>query len=344
MSLAMSRPFKHPTTGVYYLRKRVPHDLVPVVGRREEKISLNTKNPVEAKRLHLAALADLEARWANLRAGPVTLSEREAHEIAFELYDRWIEMHRDEPSAQTRWRTDLFEKLWFPPTAADIAHPLDEPDWNGVKRAEMEALAFEGADLLLQRRGIRVDDVGRMKLARAVAAVLQQASLVLSRQARGEIGETFSRPVSDGNKTTVAPANARVRLSFEDAIKLWIAEKRPRERTIYEWRRTLAELASFIGHSDAHRLSVDDLLRWKNALLEAKRSTKTIRDAKIAPVRAVFQCAVNNRRLPENPAEKITISVKVSATEARRDFTDAEAALVLKAALNENDPVLRWAP
>jgi hypothetical protein len=49
MVLAMSRPVKHPKTGIYYFRKAVPEDLRALVGKREEKISLGTKNPAEAK-------------------------------------------------------------------------------------------------------------------------------------------------------------------------------------------------------------------------------------------------------------------------------------------------------
>ncbi|WP_213740214.1 DUF6538 domain-containing protein [Bradyrhizobium sp. dw_411] len=45
MSLAMSRPWKHPRTGVYYLRKVVPDDLRQLVGKREEKRSLETATP-----------------------------------------------------------------------------------------------------------------------------------------------------------------------------------------------------------------------------------------------------------------------------------------------------------
>jgi hypothetical protein len=52
MALAMSRPWKHPKTGVYWLRKRVPGDLHLRVGKREEKRSLKTRDPIEAKRRH----------------------------------------------------------------------------------------------------------------------------------------------------------------------------------------------------------------------------------------------------------------------------------------------------
>ena len=45
MSLAMIRPFKHPQTGVYWVRKAVPVALRAVVGKRELVRSLGTKDP-----------------------------------------------------------------------------------------------------------------------------------------------------------------------------------------------------------------------------------------------------------------------------------------------------------
>ena len=50
MPLAVSRPLKHPKSGVYWLRKGVPEDLRKLVGKREEKRSLQTRDPAEAKR------------------------------------------------------------------------------------------------------------------------------------------------------------------------------------------------------------------------------------------------------------------------------------------------------
>ena len=82
MPLAMSRPWKHPDSGVYWLRKGVPDDLRALVGKREEKRSLGTRDPVEAKRRHAEALAEIEERWANLRLGPKILTEKEAHQLA----------------------------------------------------------------------------------------------------------------------------------------------------------------------------------------------------------------------------------------------------------------------
>jgi hypothetical protein len=52
MPLAMSRPWKHPSSGVFWFRKGAPEDLRKLVGKREEKRSLQTRDPAEAKRRH----------------------------------------------------------------------------------------------------------------------------------------------------------------------------------------------------------------------------------------------------------------------------------------------------
>jgi hypothetical protein len=71
MPLAMTRPWMHPKTGIYQLRKAVPKELPGLVGKREEKLSRDTRDPVLAKQRFAKALADLEVRWANLHAGPL---------------------------------------------------------------------------------------------------------------------------------------------------------------------------------------------------------------------------------------------------------------------------------
>jgi hypothetical protein len=45
MPLTMSRPWKHPSSGVYWLRKGVPEELRALLGKREKKRSLRTKDP-----------------------------------------------------------------------------------------------------------------------------------------------------------------------------------------------------------------------------------------------------------------------------------------------------------
>tara|TARA_R110000751_G_scaffold132651_6_gene235152 strand:+ start:245 stop:898 length:654 start_codon:yes stop_codon:yes gene_type:complete len=63
MVLAMTRPQKHPKTGVYYFRQRVPTDLVSVLGKAEEKFSLRTKDIAEAKAKYLTARQKVQNEW-----------------------------------------------------------------------------------------------------------------------------------------------------------------------------------------------------------------------------------------------------------------------------------------
>ena len=99
----MSSPWKHPKTGMYWIRRRVPAHLVELVGRSEEKQSLRTKDPAEAKRAFSMAMATIEERWANLERGAHTLTAREAVNLARVFYDGMVDEFRDQPLLQTKW-------------------------------------------------------------------------------------------------------------------------------------------------------------------------------------------------------------------------------------------------
>ena len=68
-------------------------------------------------------------------------------------------------------------------------------------------------------------------------------------------------------------------------------------------------------------------------MVEARLRPKTVRDAKLAPVRAILQWGVQNQLLAENVAEKITIDVRAKQGEKKRSFTDDEGRVILRAAL-----------
>ena len=360
MTLAMTRPWQHPKTGMFWLRRRVPKDLLPLVGKREEKLSLATKDAAEARRRFAKALADLEARWAALRSAPpeasgadeprlTTLSEREAHRRAEWMYGYWLNKYREDPSTQTFWPVDAYDRIWasaptrsWSSSSTDLA--LVVPPFDG-EAFHLKEWCFEQADLLLIAHDLRVDQDSRVKLAKALAASVQRASVELARQARGDfqIGGTTPVPFAHRARPKVEE-QANPSLSFDALIRGWAAEKRPVERTLYEWTRVLGDLATYLGHDDARRLTTADLLAWKAKLIELGRKPKTIRDGRLAPVRAVLQWAVDNGHLTANAAERVGIDVRSKPGEKKRSFTDEEASTILKAADRETDVVRRWVP
>ncbi|MGH8614215.1 MAG: DUF6538 domain-containing protein [Gammaproteobacteria bacterium] len=347
----MSRPWKHPKSGIYWFRKGVPEELRTAIGKREEKFSLKTRDPVEAKRFHAEALVALEQRWTNLRTPPKQISEREAHELVAPAYEWWINLHRDNPSEQKLWNTKFFDGLW---KSRSLSKYNDLPLFEQMMRWEedgfiamsaMEEFCREKAQELLTKKGLQVDWLGRERIEKVFGAAIQRASLDLAKLAKGEFASPPSAqpamPVAQQRPNTVGVIGP---VTFESLIVGWAAERRPMQKTIYEYKRALGNLAVFLGHDDATRLSSQNLVTWKGKMVEAGLHPKTIQAAKLAPFRAILQWAVDNDRLPVNPATRVTIGLKTRAADSKRGFDDNEAARILTAARAEADPVKRWVP
>jgi integrase len=345
MPLAMSRPSKHPKTGIYQLRKVVPEDLRKLVGKREEKVSLQTRDPAEAKRRHAEALAELEARWANLRAGPKSLTEREAHQLAIVAHDHWLQQHRENPSQQTSWDVSLGDRVFAPPKPdepyqTDIAAMVIDRD--AIKVYRMEEWCLQGADDCLANHGLLVDDQSRRTLGRAIAAAIQRASVTLAKLAKGEgVAEALFSPAVSA--TPISRPSQRP-VSFEELVNGWAAERRPVAKTRYEWSRVIRELEKYLGHNDAHRLTPEELVEWKRSMVAAGLRPKTIQASKLAPVRTILQWGAQNKLISSNAADGISMDVKSKHGERKRSFTDEEAKIILRAACSERDPVRRWVP
>ncbi len=84
----MAQPIKHPITGIYYIRRKVPDDLRAELGR-EFKRSLKTRDPAEAKRRHAEQWGHCETTFALARAqalGLNTLTPRDMRVLAGRWY------------------------------------------------------------------------------------------------------------------------------------------------------------------------------------------------------------------------------------------------------------------
>ena len=350
MPLAMARPWKHPRTGIFWLRKRVPDELRPLVGKLEVKQSLGTRDPTDAKRRHIEALTKLEAQWENLRRGPQALNEREAHVIAAPVCTWYVNQHAANPSRQTFWDTSLGDTLWVDETPAfapamDPSAPLITLDPHYFRKTGMRTWCIEQADLLLRREGLQSDAASRDVLARAVGVAMQRAAATLQAYTRGEFGQPGPLTLSGAALgqpmgPTTPQLNGPVR--FGQLTEGWIQERQPAEKTRYVFPRIMDQFAAFLGHDDAGRVAAEDVIRWKEALLAEGLRGTTIRNGKLAAVRTIFQWGVDNRRLLGNPAGRVTVSTKAKQAERKRSFTDAEARLILRAAATEADPVRRW--
>jgi hypothetical protein len=248
----MARPWKHPSTGIYWLRKRVPAELRPLVGKTEEKQSLRTRDPAAAKVLHSEALLELERRWSNLRQPKRTISEREAHQLAASVHDGYLARYAENPSEQTAWDVEVGRELWVPRGALPHHALLRSDDHRKLaKVTRVEMMCRRQAEGILGELGISADETGLHNLEVAIARALQNAAVELQRRANGHWPISDDGPATDRAHAEGKSEAAKEPLTFEIVFNGWAAEKQPAAKTRYAWRRTLDDLATFIGHTDA---------------------------------------------------------------------------------------------
>lgn len=84
----MAQPWKHPVSGVYYFRREVPEEIRDLIGKREWKLSLKTKELAQARPRFAHESAKCEQAFLNAReqqAGRSVLLHSDVHKLA----DRW---------------------------------------------------------------------------------------------------------------------------------------------------------------------------------------------------------------------------------------------------------------
>lgn len=331
MVLAMSRPHKHPKTGVYYFRRAVPGDLRAIIGKREEKISLRTKDPAEAKAAYVKVAADVENRWKVLRSAPARLTHRQTVALAGEVYQEWFTSHGDEPFEPGLWAA-----------YHDLLNGTDTPE-------SREKWWGEYADALLQRKGIRVDDPYiRGRLLDELNKAMLDLTARLKRHAEGDYrpdsyAERFPQ-WEDPVPTSPPPAAPVGKWTLTGLVEDWWKEASAagtKPATYESYRNTMSRFVTFLGHDDVSRVTGEDVVGFKDyRLAEVNPKTgktispKTVKDSDLSGLKSLFAWAVSNRRMGTNPATGITIKLGKKVRLRPKGFTDEEARALLKAAWN----------
>jgi hypothetical protein len=212
----------------------------------------------------------------------------------------------------------------------DVTQPLPELD---RKIFLQQSICYDLVDERLTARGLAAEAGDRERLARAVSIEMQR---VAQDHQAYLLGKTEVRSVGSYSLNAALRAPSQP-LSFQAVIEGWLMEKKPIKKTEYVWRRIMKQLSDFLGHDDVRRIRAEDLVAWKADLLAKGLKAKTIRDSKLAPVRAILQRATDNRKLDANPGARINIDLKARSSEKRRGYTDDEAKIILRAARKEKE-------
>lgn len=355
MSLSMPSPVKHPKTGTYYLRQRVPVDLrekakgktvaLPVNGGLKSvtigesvKVSLATKDPAEAKARYREADIALSKFWGALRNGPIRLTQKEVAERAGLVYGFFADTFEDDAEEPEAWKaaqrinTAVIRKAKLG-VSPKFPLTLDQ-------REALEPRFGPFVDHVLANTGEQIDEESRDRLLVAVADALQNAQGTILRRADGdytpdtEIRQRYPEytpPVEPeaGPEATPKKTNG-AKLDLFDLLDHKFKDKGT-SKTYRAYRSDLKLFVKFIGHSDAERVTKDDVRKWRDALIGQNLSTKTINDKKLSAVKATLTHGMNEFSLTHNVASSIRDSREAPPPKGSRSYNHEQALAILKA-------------
>lgn len=323
----------------YWFRRDVPKELRGIIGKTAWTESLGTTDKDEAKRLCLRILATTyeveKAARDKLAAGWKPPANRptgnwDEHPSAAEIALEEARKASDEDAAAAL--PEAFFSDLHADKIADMEATLTQPLFAIPPEQAAVQLVVQRA--LETERERDWDEASR--------ALVQYGGLAkaLAKDGRGK-----AKP--SGRETIM------------DLFEGYVAEVRPSRSTVDNWRPYMRKLGEFLGHDDPRKITTDDMQRWKDRLLKAPArngmplSNKTVGDGYMAAARTVFGWAKENRKLDSNPAADVRVRRQRRGDhEEQRGHTDAEAKLVLQAALANHEGGLseetrsarRWIP
>ena len=314
MVLMMARPSRNPTSGIYYLRMRVPGSL-PASARGTKvslpigngftqvtlsemvKASSKTNDAGEAKLRYAAASAALSSHIEALRSGPVQLSKRQIVAIAGMIYKEWIDDLGEEPG-----ETEIWEHVLRLHAAARAAGKLEQ--WVG-----------DTVDETLSKLALIIDAPTRAALIEEVDKALVQQAKVLKRFSEGDFrpdpdAERFpeaekaleplkKKAPKKASKVAKRTSDGLSILDVWDRFKTTAPE--PSAATVRRWGPSIEAFDSFVSNKGMERVTSGDAMLFVDQRVAAGVSAKTASKSDLAAVKRTFSFAQARGLLTSNP-------------------------------------------
>lgn len=347
MVLSINRPMKRKGSSFSQFRKRVPDDVLTIArGKRcvvtlpperpdgdhihvkftigaGIRFSLQTRDPALARQRNAAVTEQVERLFAELRAGPPppqSLPPKQIVALAGEVYRLFAETLEDDPvltadewrAVERNQRDDL---EWDVPVLRITSTPAER---EAIRLAErntaLEQRYGRIVDAVLAKHTLVVDAPTRIKIIREAAKIAPEASAKLARNADGDYSpDQYAVRFPAVDVKPQRPTTAPAELSFADLQSRWEREGPKARRTRSANKTAVTSFTKHLGHSDASRVGRADVLAWKDALLAAGLSAKTINDGYLAHIRILFRVAKRNDLVTADPTERINVPNKKKA-------------------------------
>ena len=291
----MAQPIKHPQTGIYQLRRKVPETLREALGR-EYKRSLGTRDPQEAKSRFAAAWVESEQSFALARAqssGEYVLSRMDAEQLAA----RWFRAEQERLEGSGRF-TDALAK------GAVLSHETKygwEDHQTYITLAEAAAEGYEIGDsewagfvapymrATLRENNIPMPESASLAHARLFAAFsenLHKLSEWALKRHEGErlpqgIGVAAYAPVTAERKaepsTKVTNKLSALFDAYSDDKKLTDGDTRATRRTLVAYRAIVERFVELYGDLDVASIDRQLVAKYRSALAKMPSKGEGIR-------------------------------------------------------------------
>jgi integrase len=334
--LSMSRPWRHPRSGMYWFRKAIPDDLRRILGKREEKFSLRTKNPGEAQALHAKRAAEIAEKWARLR-GSAKPDHADLFGLAGEFYRDMLAKNQRNPGGAGQWLAEI-EKY-------RRAHSSPLTGFYDVIRQNREFRYGPDARKFLADRGYVLDQAQFTTFVKAFADASKLGAEQLLKNAQGDYSsDERAQPFPKFEPRKVGPE-----------LDLWAMwdkySPRLKPATRKRWRSVMRAVEKRFGR-DLANLSFEGLVSWRDEMVAQNLHPTTISEVYLAAVRWILNRCVRDRKLLANVAFGIEVEKSNVPKLRDREFTMEEVRLILQATLKAPSPLMskenaaarRWIP
>ncbi|NTH43022.1 integrase [Agrobacterium rhizogenes] len=356
MALKMTQPFKHPKTGIYQFRKRVPKELVERLGKREEKASLGTRDPREAKVAHAKVLAQVEARWAQLRKGAISLSFTQAVAMSGEIYRDFMIAHSQNPEKTSLVQYMLaVDQISRKKSKVSVGGTNPEASRKLYDKFLNRAMNPPQMDDYLIKHGYVLDSQSRELLRTEVLRTMVQARAHLLKNWReGDFrpdpnADRFP-PLEFQQSTEVKKDSDLGKYALCRIFEDYAEEKKISPASYKAWKPMIAKVAMRVP--DARDLTSEWVVDWKDELLRSGLANSTVKDGYLAALRSTCAWGKANKRLSLNPVDGVSVATPRKIRTRPSHFTNEEKLVILKATLEptpikmsqEMSRARRWIP
>ncbi|WP_156635310.1 hypothetical protein [Methylobacterium sp. Leaf123] len=325
------------SNGDWFARKGIPKDIRAAYKAaygvaREERFrrpgSLSTgAAKAELRDWNATVTGRIEALRAATRGEGHGLTPREAHGLAGQWYAWFVARHEDEPEGVGE---DIIERLEAARSWGS-RHEDDEEETETQQRHRRGVTNEVGrVTTFLGEQGVNLTQEATDALLDIVERDLAAAAAALRRRAEGNYAPD---PHAEKRPDFVPKRTAKVSgLTCWSLFEAWVFERKPGASTVNRWRAVFRGMEAHFEGRDIATITGEDAIAWKSTLVTPERTAGVVNDVWLRAARVAFGWARDNKRIPLNPFEGVSVTVGKAAPKVReREFLDEEWRIILNA-------------